>query len=52
MKLKKKIDGLGMGHVGGKRGTYRVLVGKLDGKRALDRTRRRLGDNMSGSLRK
>ena len=41
-----------MGHVGGKRGAYRVLVGKLDGKRALDRTRRRLGDNMSGSLRK
>jgi len=40
-----------MGNVGGKRGAYRVLVGKLDGKRTLDRTRRRLGDNMSESLR-
>jgi hypothetical protein len=48
----KKIRWAGLGARMGKRGSYRVLVGKLDGKRALDRPRLRVGDNMSESLRK
>jgi hypothetical protein len=33
-----------------RRGAYRILVGKLDGKRALDRPRRRLEEKMKMNL--
>ena len=33
-------------HMGEKRGSYRVLVGKLEGKRPLGRPRRRWVDNI------
>ena len=42
-----------VGHVarmGGVRGMYRVLVGKLEGKRPLGRTRRRWVDNIKMDL--
>jgi hypothetical protein len=41
------------GHVarmGGKRGAYRILVGRLEGKRPLGRPRRRLEDNIKMDL--
>ena len=41
-----------VGHVArvGERGIYRVLVGKLEGKRPLGRPRRRWGDNIKMDL--
>jgi hypothetical protein len=38
-------------HVGEKRNAYRILVGKLDGKRPLRRPRRRCEDNIKMDLR-
>ena len=35
-----------MARMGEKRGAYRVLVGRLEGKRPLGRPRRRLDDNI------
>ena len=43
---------MGLGRVWGKRIAYRILVGKLDGKRVLDRPRSRVGENMSETLKK
>ena len=37
-------------HMGGMRGVYRVLVGKLEGKRPLGRPRRRWEDNINTDL--
>jgi hypothetical protein len=37
-------------HVWEKGGAYRVFVGKLEGKGALDRLRRRLEENMKVNL--
>ena len=37
-------------HLGEKRGVYRVLVGKLEGKRPLGRTRHRWEDNIKMDL--
>jgi hypothetical protein len=39
-------------HMGEKRGVYRVLVGKPEGKRPLGRSRHRWGDNIRMDLRK
>jgi hypothetical protein len=36
--------------MGDGRGTYRILVGKLEGKRTLERTWRRLEDNIKMNL--
>ena len=44
-----------MGHVkrmGERRGVYRVLVGKPEGKRPLDRLRRRWEDNIKMDVQK
>jgi len=38
--------------MGEKRGVYRVLVGKPEGKRPLGRLRRRWGDNIKMDLQK
>jgi hypothetical protein len=37
--------------MGESKGAYRVLVGKLEGRRALDRPRRRWEDNVNMDLR-
>jgi hypothetical protein len=37
--------------IGAKRNAYRILVGKLEGKRPLERRRRRWGDNIKMDLR-
>ena len=37
--------------MGESKGAYRVLVGKLEGRRALDRPRRRWEDNVNTDLR-
>jgi hypothetical protein len=37
-------------HMGERRGTYRILMGKPWGKRQLGRTRRRLEDNFKMDL--
>jgi hypothetical protein len=37
-------------HMGERRGVYRVLVGKPEGKRPLGRSRRRRGDNIKMDL--
>jgi hypothetical protein len=39
-----------VGRVGERRGVYRVLVGKPEGKRRLGRLRRRWGDNINMNL--
>jgi hypothetical protein len=39
-----------MGHMGGKRVTYRALVGRLEGKRKLGRLRRRWQYNIKMEL--
>jgi len=39
-------------HMGERRGVYRVLVGKPEGKTALGRRRRRLEDNIKIDLQK
>ena len=39
-----------MEHIGGKRGVYRVLVGKAEGKRPLGRPRCRWEDNVKMDL--
>ena len=45
-KIKKKFEmSWDLGTYGGKRGACNFLVGKHDGKRPLDRPRRRMGDN-------
>jgi len=36
--------------MGGERGVYRVLVGKLEGRRPLERLRRRWADNIRMDL--
>jgi hypothetical protein len=37
-------------HMGEKRNTYRILVGKPEGKRPLERSRRRWRDNINWNL--
>ena len=39
-----------MARMGGERGVYRVLVGKLEGRRPLERLRRRWADNIRMDL--
>ena len=41
-----------LGHVGDRRGVYRVLLGKPEGKRPLGRPRRRWEDNIKIDLQK
>ena len=44
------VIGLGMWHVWVRRGVYRILVGKPEGKRPLGRPRRRWVDNIRTDL--
>jgi hypothetical protein len=49
-KIKKNEMGGACSAYGEGRGVYRVLVGKLEGKRSLGRSRRRLEDNIKMDL--
>ena len=44
------VDGLGMWHVWVRRGVYKVLVGKPEGRRPLGSLRRRWADNIGTDL--
>jgi hypothetical protein len=47
----RMIKSMRMSWAGGKRNLYRILVGKLEGKRPLGRPRRRCVDNIKIDLR-
>jgi len=50
-KIKKNEIGRACSMYGGRRGIYRVLVGKPEGKRLLGRPRRRWEDNIKMDLK-
>jgi hypothetical protein len=49
-KVERKEMGGSYGAFGERRGVYRVLVGKLEGKRPLGRPRRRRGNDLKMDL--